>query len=354
MNREEMQTYFHELDGQILEVDRLGLEQAYIDSSTRRSSIAIKILTIIGGILASIAFLGFVGIFDIFQSPNALLFTGVFFMVASFVLNAYFKNLLLDTLSVTTYIIALVFITLALDRLHVGGTIIASFLILAGLLTIYLTSKYILTFIALLTFHVGSCIFLFDNEFYEIYSLYLVVCMVFTAALFLFEPEIIVRKYRVLENFDVLRIGSVFVLLIGLTILSIGDWSDLSPIWLVIPSIVAVLLIYYFLVRLTKGIDGQKAVQRSLLFVLMFFIFLPTVYSPGIVTSLLLILLCFYVNYNTGFVISVISLVCFLFEYYYDLKFTLMTKSILLTVSGLFFLVMYFLINKVFLTDSET
>ncbi|WP_417936263.1 DUF4401 domain-containing protein [Flagellimonas ochracea] len=73
---------------------------------------------------------------------------------------------------------------------------------------------------------------------------------------------------------------------------------------------------------------------------------MPTLFAPGISGSLLIVLLCFKVNYKTGFIIGIISLIYSIGQYYYDLSFTLLTKSIILFLSGVLLLVFYMVFNK--------
>ena len=75
---------------------------------------------------------------------------------------------------------------------------------------------------------------------------------------------------------------------------------------------------------------------------------LTTILAPAISGSLLIVLLAFKVNYRTGFVMGLIALVYGIGQYYYDLQFTLLVKSIMLMASGALFLLFYFYLkNKV-------
>ena len=78
-----------------------------------------------------------------------------------------------------------------------------------------------------------------------------------------------------------------------------------------------------------------------------------TAIFPAISVSFLLILLCFMVNYKTGFVIGILSLVYFIVQFYFDLSFSLLIKSEMLVASGLVFGAFYFFSNKKLATHEK-
>jgi len=71
-----------------------------------------------------------------------------------------------------------------------------------------------------------------------------------------------------------------------------------------------------------------------------------TIFSPSISGAMIIVLLSFLVNYKTGLAIGIISLIYFISQYYYDLNFTLLTKSIILFSSGIVFLLFYLFTTK--------
>jgi len=73
---------------------------------------------------------------------------------------------------------------------------------------------------------------------------------------------------------------------------------------------------------------------------------LPTAFSPVILGILLIILLSFLVNYKLGLSVGILTFIYFICQYYYDLNYTLLTKSILLFSSGILFLIFYIFIHK--------
>ena len=95
-----------------------------------------------------------------------------------------------------------------------------------------------------------------------------------------------------------------------------------------------------------KRIEIEALKDKILIYALTSLVLIPLLFAPFILGVIVLILISFLVNYKTGLVIGILSIVYFISRYYYDLDFTLLTKSILLFVSGIIFLLLYILTNK--------
>lgn len=352
-NIDQKAAYFRELEGRFLEIDEDKIIKAYEDNRSNQSGTSVRILTITGGILASLAFLGFAGVLGLFDLPAGMIITGILFLGISFFLNNSYNKVLPDTLSITTYLIALLFVSLGLGQYDLNDNIVPVLLILIGIVTIFLFSNYILTFVAVLIVHGGICALIMLNEIYGLFHVYVSLWIVLTAILFLYEAEIVVKKSRMLKDYDALRIGSIFALISGLVVLSVKDLLPLDRMMIPVSSLVAISAVFYLIFKLTREVNEKYLTKKYLLLGLILVVLAPTILSPGIGGSLLLVLLCFYVNYRTGFVIGIISFLYFIFQFYYDLSFTLLIKSMLLIFSGLFFLCLYFLTSKMLVSDEK-
>lgn len=76
-------------------------------------------------------------------------------------------------------------------------------------------------------------------------------------------------------------------------------------------------------------------------------ILLPTVNSPGIITSLLIIILAFSNGNKLLFTLGISFFAVFLSFFYYSLQQTLLLKSIILMSSGALFILLYFVFTKI-------
>lgn len=338
--------YISKLEGESFEYNKKEIEKEYDDSQKEKSSIAIKILSVLGGFLATLAFLGFLFIAGLYDSEGGIVITGFIFIGAATWLNTAYKKLIVDTLSVSAYVIGLCLIAFGLSALGAGdGAICVIFMIIA-LLTIGITKNYILSFISVLCIN-GCLIYLiFDNDLYGLIHVYDAILLVLLTYVFLKEAKLLAAKRFPTNLYNPIRIGLLFSLITGLMFVGQRGIFDfgIKHIWA--SSIITIPLTIYVVSIITKivGITKNKTLYMVYTFSILFLI--PTALSPAISGSLLIILLCFLVNYKTGLAIGVMSFIYFISQYYYDLNLTLLSKSIILFVSGIVFLLFYLFTHK--------
>lgn len=110
--------------------------------------------------------------------------------------------------------------------------------------------------------------------------------------------------------------------------------TENQPVKLLYFSIPNIVFCLYVLHSFSREIGIVNVKQKSLLLGVIAVILLLTLYTPTISISLCLAVLNFRNRYYTGLIVSAISLVIAIGLYYYDMHFTLLTKSILLMTSG--------------------
>jgi uncharacterized membrane protein len=209
-----------------------------------------------------------------------------------------------------------------------------------------ITQNYLLSFTSLLMISASLLTLILSNNNYDLIHLYVGIMVISMAYWFLNEAKIITFHNKLSRLYDPIRIGLMVSVLFGLMI--IGN-RNLVPaaqnlIWL--SSLIIIPTGMYLIHIITKinNIESQKS--KTLIYALSLLIFLSTVLSPSISGVILILLLSFLVNYKTGSVIGIVALTYFIGQYYYDLNFTLLTKSIILFLSGVMFLTFYLFINK--------
>ncbi len=338
--------YISTLEGNSFEFDEIEIEKEYSNSQKEKSGIAIKILSVLGGFLATLAFLGFLLIAGLYDSKAGLVITGLIFTGAAIWLNVEYKKLIIDTLSVSAYAIGLCLIAFGLSEFKVGDNAICILLMIISLFTIGITKNYILSFISILTIN-GSLIYLIiDNDLYNLIHVYNAILLVLLTYVFLNEAKLLADKKFPSKLYNPIRIGLIFSLITGLVFVGQRGIFDfgIKHIWA--SSIITITLTIYVISIIAKitGITKTKTLYLVYTFSMLFLI--PTVMSPAISGALLILLLSFLVNYKTGLAIGVISFIYFISQYYYDLSFTLLTKSIILFVSGIIFLLFYVFTHK--------
>ncbi len=111
--------------------------------------------------------------------------------------------------------------------------------------------------------------------------------------------------------------------------------------------------ILYLLYQLLKTLQVSGVRQQAIIYICCVLVLAPALFAPAILGAILIILLGFYVNYRTALLLGTVAFIYFVSQYYYDLNLTLLTKSIILFVSGLLFLILYFFVHKKITTNEK-
>ncbi len=338
--------YIAQTEGGEFKCNEIEIEKEYLKLQYDKSSIAIKILSVLGGLLATLSFLGFLILAGLYDSEIGLMLTGFMLIGAAIILSKTYNKLIIDTLSISSYAIGLSLVAFGLSELAVGNNVICFLFVLISLLIIGITQNYILSFLSILIIN-GSFIFLIvDNDLQNLIHLYNAIILALLTYVFLNEAKLLSLNRLLSKLYNPVRIGLIISVLIGLAIVGQKGIFDfgIKRIW--ISSFITIPLTIYVVSVILKimGISKNKALY--LIYSLCAIFLIPTIFSPAISASLLIILLCFLVNYKIGISIGILSFIYFISQYYYDLNFTLLTKSIILLVSGGVFLLFYFLSHK--------
>lgn len=338
--------YISKQEGSGFEYNEIEIEKAYFNSQKEKSSMAIKVLTVLGGFLATRFFLGFFLVAGLYNSKVGLVITGSIFIGAAIYLNVLYKKLIIDTLSISAYSIGLCLIAFGLGRLDVGEDTICVLFIVISLLTIGITKSYILSFISTLIIN-GCLIYLIiENDLYSLIHVYDAILLVLLTYVFLNEAKLLADKRFPSKVYDSIRVGLMFSLITGLLFVGQRGIFDFGIQYIWASSIITIPLTIYVISIIVKIMGVTKTKSLYLIYALSILFLIPTAMSPAISGALLIILLCFLVNYKTGLAIGVISFIYFISQYYYDLNLTLLTKSIILFVSGVIFLLLYVYTHK--------
>lgn len=119
----------------------------------------------------------------------------------------------------------------------------------------------------------------------------------------------------------------------------IGTYFSYTSLWLMT-------LLGWVLYQVLPAFGITTQSQKWTVLVIIVLIILPTLRSPAIAGILLLLLLSFRSGDRWVWIISLLALVVFMFEFYYDLDYTLLTKSYILMGTGLGLLIFYYFTRK--------
>ncbi|MFC4221755.1 DUF4401 domain-containing protein [Flagellimonas marina] len=334
------------LEGDSFAYDEQAILKEYEKRNGEKSNFIIKILSIFGGILASIAFLGFLFILGLYESEVAMLVVGIGLIVVSIFLTKTFDALIMDTIGISLFVLGMVLFIAGLLIFEVNENIITILVMTIAFGSLFVVHNPILSFFAFLILSGGLLTLIISNDIYSVIHLYINLHALALAYVFLNEPGMITSDLKLVKLYDPLRISLVFSLLFGLMATAKQGFLFMSQSYFWMSSLVLILILMYLVSLLIKTFKVESTNTKLWVYLFSALTLLPTLFAPAIPGALLIALLSFKVNYKTGLSIGIVSLVYFVIQYYYDLNYTLLTKSIILFSSGLVFLLFYVFLTK--------
>ncbi len=340
--------------GDSFEYNKKAILNVYGKQNENQSSIAIKILSVFGGIIASLAFLGFLFFTGIYDSEMGVLILGIVAIVGSLLMSKVFDKIILDTISVSAFIMGFFLLIVWFNMKEVDEHTVIALVIAMSIISLLISQNYMLAFIAVLIIQIALMIFIFLEKSYFFYQILIAFNTVLLTFWILYESKIITTSKKSLKLYNPIRIGLIISLLAGLAPYLTREMGtfftiDIVPssnkfLWLT--SSIIILSILFLVYKIINILDIEDIKKKMIIYGLSTMVLFVSAYSPSILGAILVILLSFYVNYKTGLVLGIVSLIYFVSRYYYDLNFTLLTKSILLFISGIICIAFYLFINK--------
>lgn len=337
--------YFQSKEEQPLEFNEKAILAEYY-SGNQNQTLAIKILSVFGGFLASLAFLGFLGVVGLFESATALIAFGGIFIGVSIWIHIEFDTIILDTLSISSYIIGFFLVGFGCYEFNLSENMISWIFIILALVTLNIVQTYILSFVSILIINGSILTLLLSNDLNNFIHLYLAVLAFSMTYLFLKEAKFITTKDAISKWYEPLKAALIISFLAVLVCLGKKGLISISTNYIWISSIILIGIILYLISYLFPLLKITTKKHQIGIYIFTAIALLPTALSPAISGTILLILLSFLINYKTGFGLGIISFLYFISQYYYDLNFTLLTKSILLFSTGTLFIGVYLFTYK--------
>ena len=348
----ELLMFFRSTEDKPFKLDEEAIFAAY-QKDNGNQSLPIKILSVFGGILVSLAFLGFLFIEGLYNSDVALLVFGGIFIAGSIWINKKYNKIIIDTISVSSFIIGFILLGFGCGKLNIYENIINIIFIIIALGSLSIVQNYILSFVSVLIINGSILTLIIANKGYDLIHIYVSALALTMTYIFLKEAKIITTNLVLSKLYNPVKTGLVFSFLSGLVFLGKKGilfvfpdyiWPSSNYIWL--SSIVIISVIIYLISTLFDFFNLTVTQHKIGIYIFTVFALLPTALSPAVSGAILIMLLSFLVNYKTGLVLGVISFIYFISQYYYDLNFTLLTKSILLFSTGVLFIAFYLFTYK--------
>jgi hypothetical protein len=296
--------------------------------------------------MATVAFMGFLFMSGIYESEISLVITGLVFIFGVLFITKASKSLVLDTACIALYVSGYFLLGFGLGELEMDENMICLIFIPIAIIALFISQNYVLAFLSTL---IVSCCLLFligENRLYDGIHIYIAGLTALMSIFYLNEAKIIRNNNKLSNLYNPIRIGLTFSLIMGLMFIGTKNLTgfNIHLIWLSsIITIGAVLYVNSLVVKKINIADKQTEIGIYGAVVLAL---LPPAFAPAIAGAILIMLLSFYVNYRTGFVLGLLSFIYFLSQYYYDLKLTLLTKSGILFLSGILFILIFLYLTK--------
>ena len=329
------------------------------EQTTENADFAVKMLSIVGVFLATIAFVGFLMVAGLYRSEFGLTLTGIVFITAALVIHKTFDTLLIDTFCISFFTIGIMVLGVGLDGFSVSQNSICLFFMTIGIATILIAQHYLLTFLSVLLIAMSAHWLIFEggDSSYNVIPFFNAGVTLLLTYLMLHEAQIMARSQKFAKIFAPTRTALILVLLISLL------WTqniqyDLygEPIinpFIVFSTLPCAIGICYLISKILVILERNTVLSQIIVYSIALILLALTALSPLISGALLVLLLCFYTNYKTGGAIAIVVLIYALSQYYYDLNLTLLQKSGILLASGLLFLLFYFLTQRTFANDEK-
>jgi|GEM_PF-469975 len=353
---EETISYLQSISNKELVINEKELDIAFQKNNSKEQTILIKILTIIGALLTCgccVAFTLIIGVYN-----NAILMTvlGVSLIIGSSYLSLKTHEIFLDTFILSLYCVGFGFLGFGLNQQNLDIKIILILFIVISTLILFYLENYIIIFISTLILF-GSTKFLIElYQLPTLYTLFISTISVATVLMLLKEANIISYSKHLARVYDPIKIAFLlsFIILINDTKIPLyNNFADTDPTFYnsliintIIISIVILGLFLYTESQALAKLQINNKKDKVLIYAMTFIVLLPTLIQPSIAGSLLVIILCFMINYKTGFVLGVLSFLYYIIRFYYDMNISLLNKSIALILSGILFFVVYYFYAK--------
>lgn len=311
--------------------------------SADKAGLAIKVLSIFGGLLTTLIFLVFLALAGMYDEYDTIFVLGMVFIGVAVALNKIFNLLIIDTSVIAVYIIGFCLLGYGMSWFHYSENEICTAFIAISLVSLIIAQNFVLAFVSVLIINGSFIALILIHEHMGMIHLYNAGNTLLLIVLLLMESKVLRAGKIISRLYNPLRTALIFSLLAGLFFVSKKWWMDphldVQHVWLSsVVSFFGALLLVNQVMRVfgrTSQKDLVIAYSASIP------VLLSVAFQPAICGSMLIIGMCFRANYKTGFVIGIMAFIYFIAQFYYDLNFTLLTKSLLLFFSGVLFILCF-------------
>lgn len=327
-------------------VDREAVHVELGKSDAGKTGITLKILSVVGGLIASSTLSGFFMSTGLMETAVALIATGILFIGGSLWLNRRADQLVLDAFTISMFLLGFVHLAMAMNKL--GWELEQAILTLGGiaLLALALTRGYMLSFFSALIASASILFFIAQSKWYDGIHAYMALWVFVSVWLFYNEGKVLSWGDKASRQYPPLRVVAILSLIVGLFFVCNRDILPYRQGTLWIASLVATAGVLFVADSLPPLFGLQKTTERITLLAGVLLLVLPLWFAPALTGSMLVVLLGFRTGDRTTFGLGIVAFLYFTVQYYYDLEMTLLNKSYVMMSTGLLFLGLYLVSDR--------
>ncbi len=335
--------------GDTFSFDQVAIEKEVEIQSSQFSNLAVKILSVIGGFLGSLFFLGFLLVLGLYDTPVVALVMGVILICVAIGIDRNETSVLLDTVSISNFLIGGFLIGFGLvDLTGEDENLLILVAMVIASISFFFAKGFMLRMICVLIFNGSWLALILENKINSAFHFQIIFLIAGFIYLSFFEAKLISKNTFWNSIYKPLHAGFLISLSFALFLLA-NSWKMEVYFFYDWISSIAVFLANIFVVfKIIEGLELSEEKNKMWIYGLSIFVLLPTFLMPSIGGAILVLLVSYHIGHRVGTALGMVGLFYFGIQFYYDLNLTLLIKSIILMISGVMFLSAYYFYNRTF------
>ncbi len=316
-------------------VDTRALYAAHRERDLTTANLSVKILSAVGGFFASLLFLLALWLADILDEPVAAVGLGTTLLVLTIILGRHRREAFVASITVCGYLVGVGLTMLGLLPQIADAELVLPVLGIATL-TLIFTRNYFLVLLAVVS--LPACLLYLELT---LHAMAYVAAAIGLGATGLVALSFTEHHFVANRRLPAVRAGLALGLLLSLCWYRWGHWMADEPYERY--GVLPISLLLYVLVASVLGcsLPRRWAALAGLAL-------LPLTLLPLLLGSGLLLLVSFRSQHFTGMGLGVAALLYFTAQYYYDLRWNLLDKSLVLLAAGALLLGLYYYLQRKF------
>jgi len=327
--------------------DEAKTSQAIAAQVGLHSQLAIKVLTIFGGILATIFFNAFLLLGGLNNSPAGMMVLGVLLIAGAIVGIKLADTTLAETACISFNIIGYMYFGFGFNSQSQNESALCGIFLFFSLAQVMFASRSIFIFIAVLIINGSLAGLILINLNITLLHIFIGVLAVALTYLSVNEPFFISKNIFTNGAFRPVRMGLVLSLIAAFLFIQHYQRFEITINHVWVTSVFLLVCNFYSVFKILQIVGLTTSNRQWLVYGALGIMLAPTFFTPPIAGAILIMLLGFYLGHTTSFGVGVVALIYFVTWFYYDLQLTLLVKSVILMITGGLFIAGYGGLQKI-------